>query len=357
MFEEFVGTQPVSQRHQFDVGALEAWLRQNLADYAGELRVEQFKGGQSNPTYMLTTPARKYVMRTKPGPVSKLLPSAHAIEREFRVMSALGKTDVPVPRTYALCEDEAVIGRAFYLMECVEGRVLWDQALPDCTPAQRTAIYDEMNRVIAALHAVDYAAIGLGDFGKPGNYFERQISRWSKQYRASETEKIEAMDALIEWLPAHIPPDDGSTSIVHGDYRLDNMIFHPTEPRVLAILDWELSTIGHPLADFAYHLMTWHTPRGKFRGIGGLDLPALGIPTADAYVARYCERTGRSGIDNLDFYLAYNMFRIAGILQGIARRVVDGTAASEQAVSSARSARPMAELAWEYAQKSEKGAR
>lgn len=356
MAEEYSGTQPVAERHQFDVGALDAWMQQHVEGYAGELRVEQFKGGQSNPTYMLITPSRKYVMRSKPGPVSKLLPSAHAIEREFRVMSALGKTDVPVPRTYALCEDESVIGRAFYIMECVEGRVMWDQSLPDMSKAERSAIYDEMNRVIALLHQVDYKACGLGDYGKPGNYFERQISRWTKQYRISELEKIPAMDALIEWLPKNIPADDGSTSIVHGDFRLDNMIFHPTEPRVLAVLDWELSTIGHPLADFSYHLMTWHTPRGAFRGIGGLDFAELGIPTADEYVARYCERTGRSGIENLDFYLAYNMFRIAGILQGIMKRVVDGTAANANAASAGERARVMAELGWEYAQKAQQPA-
>lgn len=354
MSEDFTGTQPMVQRHQFDVAGLEAWLEKNLEGYAGPLQVAQFKGGQSNPTYLLTAPGRKYVMRTKPGPVAKLLPSAHAIEREFRVMSALGGTDVPVPATRALCEDESVIGRAFYIMDCVEGRVLWDQSLPDMTPAQRAAIYDEMNRVISALHSVDYAAVGLGDYGKPGNYFERQIARWSKQYKASETDAIAEMDALIEWLPGNIPADDGSTSIVHGDFRLDNMIFHPDEPRVLAVLDWELSTIGHPLADFSYHLMAWHTPVGKFRGIGGLDLPALGIPTADEYVATYCRRTGRQGIEHLNFYLAYNMFRMAGILQGIAKRLVDGTAASEQAIASARSARPMAELAWEYAQKAQR---
>ncbi|MBU4609919.1 phosphotransferase family protein [Achromobacter sp. GG226] len=351
MYEEFIGTQPVRQSHQFDVAALDAWLTANVADYAGPLEVTQFKGGQSNPTYRLVTPGRRYVMRSKPGPVSKLLPSAHAIEREYRLMAALHDTDVPVPRMYALCEDESVIGRAFYIMECMEGRVLWDQSLPGMTPAERGAIYDEMNRVIAALHQVDYAGVGLGDYGRPGSYFERQISRWSKQYRASETQSIPEMDKVIEWLPGNIPPDDGSTSIVHGDYRLDNVMFHPTEPRIIAVLDWELSTIGHPLADFCYHLMAWHTPADKFRGVGGLDLPTLGIPTAEQYVARYCERTGRDGIANLDFYLAYNMFRIAGILQGIAKRVQDGTASSDRAAASAQGARPMAELAWAYAQR------
>jgi aminoglycoside phosphotransferase (APT) family kinase protein len=355
MYEEFMGTQPVTDRQRFDVDALAAWLRANVDGFEGPLTIEQFKGGQSNPTFKLVTPRRAYVMRAKPGPAAKLLQSAHAIEREYRVMDALGSTDVPVPRMFALCEDEAVIGRAFYVMEMVEGRVLWDQSLPDMPRESRAAIYAEMNRVIAALHRVDFAALGLASFGKPGNYFERQIGRWSKQYKASETEQIDAMDRLIEWLPSHVPPSDDAdprnASIVHGDYRLDNLIFHPTEPRILAILDWELSTIGHPLADFTYHLMSWHiTPTG-FRGIGGLDLPALGIPSRDVYVAMYCRATGRDGIDGLDFYLAYNMFRIAGILQGIMKRVVDGTAASAQAAAAGSRARTMAELGWSYARR------
>ena len=253
------------------------------------LSVEQFAGGQSNPTFKLITPARSYVMRSKPGPAAKLLQSAHAIEREYRVMDALAGTDVPVAKMFALCEDESVIGRAFYVMEFIEGRVLWDQSLPGMTPAERGAIYDEMNRVIAALHSVDVGALGLADYGKPGNYFERQIGRWSKQYVASETEPIESMNKLIEWLPKHIPrgsPEASErASIVHGDYRLDNLIFHPTEPRVLAVLDWELSTLGDPLADFAYHCMAWHVDPSQFRGIAGLDWAALGIPDEAAYVA------------------------------------------------------------------------
>jgi aminoglycoside phosphotransferase (APT) family kinase protein len=289
-------------------------------------------------------------MRCKPGPAAKLLPSAHAIEREFKVMAALAATDVPVAKMHALCTDEAVIGRAFFIMEFVAGRVLWDPALPGMNQTERAAIFDEMNRVIALLHRVDYAAAGLGDFGKAGNYFERQIGRWTKQYRASETEKIEAMDQLIEWLPQHIPPGE-ETSIVHGDYRLDNLIFHPTEPRILAILDWELATIGHPLADFAYHCMAWHVPPSAFRGVAGLDLQALGIPDFDTYVATYCQRTGRAGIENFEYYLAYNLFRMAGILQGIMKRVVDGTAASEQAMAMGKAARPMAELGWKVASK------
>ena len=358
-FDHFIGTRPVSEQHAFDTGALGAWLSRHLADFAGPLTVEMFKGGQSNPTYKLITPARSYVMRAKPGPVAKLLPSAHAIEREYAVMSGLAGTGVPVPRMFALCEDESVIGRAFYVMEFMQGRVLWDQSLPGLQPAERAAIYDEMNRVIAALHTVDFAARGLAGYGKPGNYFERQIGRWSKQYQASVTQPITEMDRLIDWLPAHIPAsarDEGLTSIVHGDYRLDNVIFHPSEPRILAVLDWELSTLGHPLADFSYHCMAWHIPPGTFRGIGGVDLASLGIPSEQDYIHRYCERTGLATPEQLapdwNFYLAYNMFRIAAILQGIAKRVEAGTAASAQAKAAGATARPMAELAWSFAQRS-----
>ncbi len=348
--DQNVGTTPVAERHRFDVGALAAWMRTNVEGFAGPLAVEQFKGGQSNPTFRLTTPSRAYVMRAKPGPVAKLLPSAHAVEREYRVLKALAGTDVPVARTYGLCEDEGVIGRAFYIMDCVEGRVLWDQSLPGLSNVERAAIYDEMNRVIAALHRVDVAAVGLQDFGKPGNYFARQISRWSKQYQLSETDKVPEMDRLIEWLPQHIPAGD-ETTVVHGDYRLDNMIFAKDQPRVLAVLDWELSTLGHPLADFSYHCMSWHIQPGAFRGIAGLDLASLGIPDEQAYIRRYCERTGRSGIGNWDFYLAYNAFRLAGILQGIVKRALDGTASSPQALEQGKRVRPLAEMAWSFAQK------
>ena len=302
-------------------------------------------------------------MRAKPGPVAKLLPSAHAVEREFAVMSGLAGTDVPVPRMDCLCEDESVIGRAFYVMEFMQGRVLWDQSLPGMTREQRGAIYDEMNRVIAALHKVKFAERGLAGYGKPGNYFDRQIGRWSKQYLASVTQPIAEMDRLIEWLPAHIPAvarDDAMVSIVHGDFRLDNLVFHASEPRVIAVLDWELSTLGHPLADFSYHCMSWHIPPGAFRGIGGLDLAALGIPSEREYVKHYCERTGRDGVGrdadavmaDWGFYMAYNLFRMAGILQGIAKRVVDGTAASEQARQAGTGARPLAEMGWAFAQPS-----
>jgi aminoglycoside phosphotransferase (APT) family kinase protein len=339
----------VAERHRFDVGALDVWMRANVEGFAGPLTVEQFKGGQSNPTFRLSTPSRAYVMRAKPGPVAKLLPSAHAVEREYKVLAALAGTDVPVARVYGLCEDESVIGRAFYIMDCVEGRVLWDQSLPGVSNAERDAIYDEMNRVIAALHKVDVAAVGLTDFGRPGNYFARQISRWSKQYVLSETEKIPEMDRLIEWLPQHIPEGDES-AIVHGDYRLDNMMFDRERPRVLAVLDWELSTIGHPLADFSYHCMSWHIPPGQFRGIAGLDLAALGIPSEADYMRRYCARTGRQHIDHWDFYLAYNCFRLAGILQGIVKRALDGTASSPQALEQGKRVRPLAEMAWAFAQ-------
>ena len=359
--EQFTGTRPVAASHAFDVGALERHLLAALPGFTGPLTVEQFKGGQSNPTYKLLTPARDYVMRTKPGPAAKLLPSAHAIEREFRVMKALAGTPVPVAQMHLLCEDESVIGRAFYVMQCVEGRVLWDQALPGLAPAERGAIYDEMNRVIAALHSVDVAAIGLADYGRPGSYFERQIGRWSKQYVASVTEDIPEMNRLIDWLPANLPAsarDDTQVSIVHGDFRLDNLIFAADAPRVAAVLDWELSTIGHPLADFSYHCMAWHIPPGTFRGIGGLDLAALGIPSEAEYVRRYCMRvsqlTGRA-LDpaalmaDWNFYLAYNLFRLASICQGIAKRVVDGIASNAQARSTGESTRPLAQMAWQFA--------
>jgi aminoglycoside phosphotransferase (APT) family kinase protein len=358
--DNFTGTKPVAESHAFDVAALERWLQANLDGFAGPLSVEQFKGGQSNPTYKLLTPGASYVMRTKPGPAAKLLPSAHAVDREFTVMRALAGTGVPVPRMHLLCEDEAVIGRAFYVMEFVQGRVLWEQSLPGFDNAGRAAIYDEMNRVIAALHCVDIAAVGLGGYGKPGNYFERQIARWTRQYQASVGPNgpapIEAMERLIDWLPAHIPAgarDDSQVSVVHGDYRLDNLVFHPSEPRILAVLDWELSTLGHPLADFSYHCMAWHIEPGSFRGIGGLDLAALGIPSERSYVQRYAERTGRASASAVmadwKFYMAYNLFRMGGILQGIARRVVDGTASSAQARQAGAGARPLAELGWQFA--------
>ena len=355
--DSFSGTRAVSAQHRIDEAALARWLQQHMPGFQGPLQVEMFKGGQSNPTYKLITPSAEYVMRAKPGPVAKLLPSAHAIEREFCVMQALHGTAVPVARMHVLCEDESVIGRAFYVMEFVQGRVLWDQELPGMTPAQRRDIYLELNRVLGALHTVPYLERGLETYGRPGNYFERQIGRWSKQYQASITQPIPEMDQLIEWLPAHMPDSARAelTSIVHGDYRLDNVIFHPTEPRILAVLDWELSTLGHPLADFSYNCMAWHIPPGTFRGIGGLDLQKLGIPSEAEYIRLYCERTKLATPEALakdwNFYLAYNMFRIAAILQGIAKRVESGTASSEEAVAAGARARPMAEMAWQYALK------
>ncbi len=357
-FDQFIGTRAVPTAQAFDVAALAQWLSEHLEGFHGPLTVESFKGGQSNPTYKLITPTQSYVMRAKPGPVAKLLPSAHAIEREFAVMSGLAGSDVPVPKMLCLCEDESVIGRAFFIMEFMSGRIFWEQSLPGMTPSERGAIYDETNRVMAALHTVDYAARGLAAYGKPGNYFERQIGRWSKQYMASITQPIPEMDQLMIWLPEHIPAmarDPAMVSIVHGDYRLDNLMFHPTEPKVIAVLDWELSTLGHPLADFSYHCMGWHITPGAFRGIGGLDLPALGIPSEAAYVRQYCERTQIATPEQLsqdwNFYMAYNLFRMAAILQGIAKRVEAGTAASAQAVSAAAGAKPLAQLAWQFAQR------
>jgi aminoglycoside phosphotransferase (APT) family kinase protein len=357
-FDNFIGTKEVQGKHLIDVAALQAYLLQHLPGFAGPLTAEMFKGGQSNPTYKLNTPTHSYVMRAKPGPVVKLLPSAHAIEREFAVMRGLQDTDVPVPKMLCLCEDEAIIGRAFYIMEFMQGRVLWDQSLPDMTPPERSAIYKEMNRVIAALHTVDFASKGLANYGKPGNYFERQIGRWSKQYVASVTTPIEEMDKLMAWLPAHIPAsalDSSKVSIVHGDYRMDNLMFHPTEARVIAVLDWELSTLGHPFADFSYHCMSWHIPPGAFRGIAGLDWAALGIPLEDDYIAQYCATTKLCTPAELkadwNFYMAYNLFRIAAILQGIAKRVEAGTASSAQAASSGAGARNLAQMAWLFAQK------
>jgi aminoglycoside phosphotransferase (APT) family kinase protein len=362
-FDHFSGTQTVSEKQAFDVAALARWLDKNLPGFVGPLTVELFKGGQSNPTYKLNTPKQSYVMRAKPGPVAKLLPSAHAVEREFTVMQGLQGTEVPVPRMYCLCEDESVIGRAFYIMEFMQGRIFWDQTLPGMTPPERGAIYNEMNRVIAALHTVKFAEQGLAGYGRPGNYFDRQISRWSKQYVASTdgagpmSQPIDEMAKLMAWLPENVPAmarAEHMVSIVHGDYRLDNLMFHPTEPRIIAVLDWELSTLGHPLADFSYHCMAWHIPPGAFRGIGGLDVQSLGIPLESDYIRLYCERTGLTTPQALqadwNFYLAYNLFRLAAILQGIAKRVEMGTAANAQAVKSAAGARPLAQMAWKFAQ-------
>lgn len=348
---QFAGTRAVRDIHRFDVPHLERYLAAQIDGFRGPLVVRQFKGGQSNPTYLLEAPSGRYVLRRKPP--GKLLKSAHAVDREYRVISALYETGFPVPRPWLLCEDEAVVGTVFYVMEFVQGRIFWNLDLPDVDHDERGAIYDDVNRTIARLHTIDYRRIGLEDFGKPGNYFARQISRWSGQYRASETQPIPAMGRLIEWLPDHIPDDD-SSAVVHGDFRLDNLVIHPTEPRVIAALDWELSTIGHPLGDFTYHLMAWQMPEIGIgsTGLKGKPLAKLGIPGESEYVERYCARTGREGgIPNRDFYAAYNFFRIAAILQGIAGRVRDGTAASGHAEKAARAVPPLAELGWQYAQR------
>jgi len=334
-------------KHDLALDPLEAWLSRHIEGFRGPVAAERFAGGQSNPTYKLKASSGEYVLRRKPpGP---LLPSAHAVDREFRVIRALAETAVPVPRVYALCEDDAVIGSAFYVMEHLVGRIFWDQRLHGVAPAERSAMFDSMNAVIAALHSVDYQVVGLGDFGRPGNYMARQIARWSRQYRASETETITAMDSLIEWLPQHLPPE-APPAIVHGDYRMDNLVFHKTEPRIIGLLDWELSTIGDPLADFAYHCLTWRVTPELFRGLAGIDFTALGIPEEPAYVAAYCRRTGRDAIPGWEFYMVYSLFRIAAILQGIAKRAIDGTAASPDATEQGRLARPLGEQAWALAQ-------
>jgi aminoglycoside phosphotransferase (APT) family kinase protein len=350
MSDQFIGVKPVEERHRIDAGRLEDFLKQHMEGFRGPLVIEQFKGGQSNPTYRITAGGQRYALRRKPP--GKLLPSAHAVDREFKVIKALHSVGFPVARPYVLCEDDSVIGTAFYLMDCMEGRVLWDQSLPGMAKEERRAIWGELNRVIALLHSIDYKAVGLADFGKAGSYIERQVGRWSKQYVASETQKIEAMDNMIAWLPKNIPATD-ETTIVHGDFRLDNTVFHATEPRLIAVLDWELSTLGDPLADFSYHCMSWHIPPGKFRGIEGLPLAELGIPTEQEYVDLYFKRTGRKGVDPSvwDYYMAYNLFRIAAICQGIAKRVVDGTAASEHARDAGARAPLLAELGWRQVEK------
>jgi aminoglycoside phosphotransferase (APT) family kinase protein len=328
-----------------NLSKLQAYLSERIAGFGEDLRAEKFPGGQSNPTFKLSSGATHYVLRRKPA--GELLKSAHAVDREFRVISALGATDVPVPKTYLLCEDDSIIGSMFYVMEYKEGRILWDPALPEAAgPQERSDIYDAMNETMAALHNVDIDAVGLTDFGRPGNYFERQVNRWSKQYRASETGHLPEMEALMEWLPANMPADDGAVSLVHGDYRLDNMMFHPSEPRVIALLDWELSTLGHPLADLANQCMAWMLPRdGGIVGMAGVDRAPLGIPSDEEYIARYCERTGRDGIDNWPFYLVFSLFRLAAIVQGIKKRAEIGTASSAEAKSRGELVIPLSQMA------------
>jgi aminoglycoside phosphotransferase (APT) family kinase protein len=338
----------VRNAHRFDTGALEAWMAREVPGFLPPLTVEQFKGGQSNPTYKLAAADAAYVLRRKPP--GKLLPGAHAVDREYRVLAALGEQGFPVPRVHGLCLDETVIGTPFYVMDMVEGRIFWEADFPQVGREERPAYFDAMNATIAALHRIDPAAAGLADYGKPGNYFERQIGRWSKQYLGDiEAGRIASMDRLVEWLPSNIPDAGEETRVIHGDFRCDNMIFHPTEPRVLAVLDWELSTLGHPLADFTYHLMVYRMPAGASTGLAGKDLAALNIPSEEEYVAAYCRRTGRDGIPDLDFYMAFNMFRLAAIVHGIKGRLARGTAASAHADRMAAGLEPLADLAWQQA--------
>ena len=338
------GTKDVAESHRFDESALHRWMTANVEGYAGPLEVRQFKGGQSNPTYQLITPGKAYVLRRKPP--GKLLPSAHAVDREYKVISALGPTGFPVARSYGLCTDDAVIGTWFYVMDMVEGRILWDQTLPAYEPAERNAIFRSKISTLADLHNTDYVKIGLEDYGKPGNYMSRQVDRWTKQYKASETQHISEVERLIEWLPRTVPAQE-RTSIVHGDYRLDNMIFHPTEPRVTAVLDWELGTLGEPLADFTYLLMNW--VNGSISQLP--DMSAHGIPTLQEAVDFYCQRTGRESLPDLNWFFAYNSFRLCGIIQGIVGRVRDGTANHPQAAQQEERVGLLAKASWNFAQK------
>lgn len=348
--QAFSGTKEVADALRIDAARLEIYLAPEVKGFAGPLTVQQFKGGQSNPTYLLETPARRYVLRRKPP--GKLLPSAHAVEREYRVIRALHAQGFPVAEPLCLCEDDSVAGTAFYVMSFADGRVFWEPQMPGSNPTERAAVYDAMNSTIAKLHAFDPAAIGLGDFGRGENYVARQVDRWSKQYRASQTENLDAMDRLIEWLPMHIPPS-GPPRLVHGDYRLDNLVIAQDKAAIIAVLDWELSTLGDPLADFTYHLMAWHMPPTESAAgtatLAGRDIVALGIPSMADYVAAYVARTGLDPRPHLPAYLAYNFFRIAAILQGIIGRVRDGTATSEFAPAKADMIRPLADKAWEFA--------
>jgi len=348
----FDGTRSVAPEHSFSVPNFEAWLKNNLDGFTPNVSIDikQFKGGQSNPTFLITQADRQFVMRRKPPGI--LLPSAHAIDREYKVIQSLHKVGFPVAKPLGYCSDASVIGSDFYLMDFVKGRIFWDPRLLELSNSERSKIYDEINRVVSAMHSLNPTEIGLGDYGKPGAYVSRQIDRWTKQYKASETETIQAMNNLMEWLPQNIPEGD-DTRLVHGDFRMDNMIFHPTEPKVLAVLDWELSTLGHPLADFAYHVMVWRLKPELFRGLAGTDFQALGIPTESEYLTKYCQRTGIPEISNADweFYIVFNMFRLAGILQGVMARALQGNASSDEAADAGKRARPLAELAWQLVEK------
>ena len=349
---DFSGLKNADDLNSDDLLRLDGYLQSRLPNFEGINSIKQFKGGQSNPTFLIKSVNKNYVLRRKPP--GNLLKSAHAVDREYKIIKALKKVNFPVPETHILCTDDSVIGTIFYVMEFLQGRIFWDADMPECTIKERSEIYDDLNKNLAVLHNLDYESLGLCDFGVPGNYFARQISRWSKQYRYSETKKIKEMDKLIEWLPQNIPDNDES-SIVHGDYRLDNVIVHPTEPKIIGILDWELSTIGHPLGDFTYNLLSWQMPDIGI-GSGGLfgqNIKELGIPSEEEYINSYCERTGLScGIEDREFYSAYNFFRLAAILQGIAGRVRDGTASNAKAKSLIKAIEPLADIGWSYALKS-----
>jgi aminoglycoside phosphotransferase (APT) family kinase protein len=330
-----------------DLSKLSDWMKKNVCDFSGPLSAEKFAGGQSNPTFKLSAGDRKFVLRRKPP--GQLLASAHAVDREFRVIAALQDTDVPVPGAVALCKEDEIIGSMFYLMEYLEGRVFWDPVLPELTNDERSAVYDDMNRVLAAMHSINVADVGLGDYGRPGNYFERQVGRWTKQYRASETQTVPAMEELMAWLPENMPAEDDRVALVHGDYRLDNVMFHPTEPKIIAVLDWELSTLGNPIADLAYQVMAWQLPRDAgITGLAGIDRKPLAIPEDSSYVTSYCERTGRDEIKHWNFYLAFCFFRLAAIVQGVKKRALDGTASSAEAESRGNLVQPLAELGMSY---------
>jgi aminoglycoside phosphotransferase (APT) family kinase protein len=344
------GTRAVAERLRFDEAALGRWMAEHIEGFAGPLTVRQFKGGQSNPTYRLDSPGGAYVLRRKPP--GKLLPGAHAVDREARVMSALGREGFPVPRIHGLCEDEAVIGTPFFVMDLVEGRIVWEAAFPGLTPPERAAHFDAMNAAIAQLHGYDPDAIGLGDYGRATGFVERQVARWSKQYQGDvEAGRVPAMDRLAAWLRDNLPPDSGEARIVHGDYRCDNMIFAAGEARVAAVLDWELSTLGDPAADFVYHLMMYRMPAGMFTGLDGLDLVELGIPGEEQYVEAYCRRTGRSGLPHVGYLMAFVMFRLAAICHGIRGRLARGSASSAHAEATAALTEPLANLAWAQAEK------
>jgi aminoglycoside phosphotransferase (APT) family kinase protein len=343
--EANTGTRPVSERLRFDETALERWMTEHVPDFRGPVRVSQFKGGQSNPTYRLDAASGSYALRRKPP--GKLLPGAHAVDREYRVISALGTEGFPVPRAYGLCEDESVIGTAFYVMDLVEGRIFWEAWLPGLSREDRAAAFDSMNATIAALHSFSPGAIGLGDYGKPAGFVERQVARWSKQYLGDvEAGRLETMDRLVGWLEKHLPPDSGRSSIVHGDFRCDNLIFDADKPVVRAALDWELSTLGDSAADFTYHLLMYRLPKDLFAGLRGIELETLGIPAEDDYVAAYCRRTGRDDLPNMDYLIVFCLFRLAAILHGIKGRIARGTASSAHAGKMVEKLEPLAELAW-----------